>query len=597
MLLTAENVSLNFGTKQLLEDVSLYVNAGDKYGIIGINGTGKSTLLRVLAGRLAPDSGSVATDPNVRLSFLGQNPEMDPERTVMEQVMADHDPQARELAAHEARAMLYRLGIADTAQRVGTLSGGQRKRVALAAVLLSEADVLILDEPTNHLDSEMAQWLEQYLRHFSGGVVMVTHDRYFLENAANHITELDRGKLYHSEANYSRYLELKAQRAEYAEAAERRRQSILRVEYQWIMRGAQARRTKNKDRIARYEALKEQAAPETDETVRMAAASSRLGRKTIALEHVSKAFGEKQVIADFTYSVGREDRIGIIGPNGAGKSTLLNLMAGRLAPDSGGVETGATVKLGYFTQEGRELDLTQRVYDFIHETASTVVTREGALSAAQMMERFLFPTQLQAQPIGSLSGGERRRLYLLSILMTAPNILLLDEPTNDLDVTTLAILEDYLEDFPGAVLAVSHDRWFLDKLAEEIFEVCPGGEVRRSAGNWSDWQRRRREEQVRTAPAPEKKPAPAKVAEPKPQRLKFSYREQREYDTIEADIAALEEQRAALERDMEANASDYVRLQELLARQETLDAQLEEKMERWLYLSDLAERIAAQKGS
>lgn len=593
MLLSAEHISLNFGLKQLLEDVTLYLNEGDKIGIIGINGTGKSSLLRVLAGQQVPDQGAVSLDPNVQVCFLPQNPAMVEGATVLEQVFHDFSPDTRALLEYEAKAMLTRLGITDFTQPVDTLSGGQRKRVALAAVLLHPADVLILDEPTNHLDSDMVLWLEDHLRKFTGGLIMVTHDRYFLERVCNRITELSHCRIRHYEANYSKYLEQKTQQEEMDQAAQRKRQSILRVEYQWIMRGAQARRTKNKDRIARYEQLKAQAGPVSDGAVEMATLSSRLGRKTVELDHVTKAFGEHIVLQDFTYHIARDDRVGIVGRNGAGKSTLLNLIAGKLAPDSGTVDWGETVRLGYFSQEGRELDPRQRVYDFIHEIAGEVKTREGNFSATQMMEHFLFPTQLQGQPIGKLSGGERRRLYLLSILMAAPNILLLDEPTNDLDVTTLAILEEYLETFPGAVLAVSHDRYFLDKMAAQIFEVGEGGAVRRYSGNYSDYLAKRREE----TPAPKeerKKPAAGKPA--RQRKLKFTFKEQREYDTIEADIAALEARIAQREGEMLACGSDYGKLQDLTKDQQADQAALEEKMERWRYLTDLAERIAAQEG-
>ena len=593
MLLSAEHISLNFGLKQLLEDVTLYLHEGDKIGIIGINGTGKSSLLRVLAGQQVPDQGAVSLDPNVQVCFLPQNPAMVEGATVLEQVFHDFSPDTRALLEYEAKAMLTRLGITDFTQPVDTLSGGQRKRVALAAVLLHPADVLILDEPTNHLDSDMVLWLEDHLRKFTGGLIMVTHDRYFLERVCNRITELSHCRIRHYEANYSKYLEQKTQQEEMDQAAQRKRQSILRVEYQWIMRGAQARRTKNKDRIARYEQLKAQAGPVSDGAVEMATLSSRLGRKTVELDHVTKAFGEHIVLQDFTYHIARDDRVGIVGRNGAGKSTLLNLIAGKLAPDSGTVDWGETVRLGYFSQEGRELDPRQRVYDFIHEIAGEVKTREGNFSATQMMEHFLFPTQLQGQPIGKLSGGERRRLYLLSILMAAPNILLLDEPTNDLDVTTLAILEEYLETFPGAVLAVSHDRYFLDKMAAQIFEVGEGGAVRRYSGNYSDYLAKRREE----TPAPKeerKKPAAGKPA--RQRKLKFTFKEQREYDTIEADIAALEARIAQREGEMLACGSDYGKLQDLTKDQQADQAALEEKMERWLYLTDLAERIAAQEG-
>ena len=487
--------------------------------------------------------------------------------------------------------MLNRLGLPDFEQKVGTLSGGQRKRVALAAALLTPADILILDEPTNHLDSEMVAWLEDWLRRFKGGLIMVTHDRYFLERVVNHITELSRGKLYHYEANYSKYLELKEQRAEMAEASERKRQSILRVEREWIMRGCSARSNKSKERIARYEALRDQDAPETDDTVQLAAASSRLGKKIIELDDVTKAFDGRTVVNHFSYNLLRGDRIGIVGHNGAGKSTLLHLIAGELEPDSGSVSIGATVKIGHFSQEGRELDLNQRVYDFIHDIADEVKTDEGTFSANQMMERFLFPGDLQSVPIGRLSGGERRRLYLLSILMAAPNVLLLDEPTNDLDITTLSILEDYLQGFPGPILAVSHDRFFLDRLAESVFEVCPGGDIRRYTGNWSDWAAKRQAEE--RAAAPEKPKAPA-AERPRERKLKFSYKEQREFETIDEELAALEAQVAECQAAQERCGSDYVKLQELQAHQAELEQLLEEKTERWMYLNELKEKIDAQ---
>ena len=593
MLLSAEHLSINFGSRQLLDDVNFYLNEGDKVGVIGINGTGKSTFLKVLSGVTEPDGGTISRNPNVQVSLLPQNPAMEESATVLEQVFLHFPAEFRELNEYEAKAMLNRLGITDFAQKVGTLSGGQRKRVALAAALIHPADVLILDEPTNHLDSEMVAWLEDWLRRFKGGLVMVTHDRYFLERVVNHITELSRGKLYHYEANYSKYLELREQRQEMAEASERKRQSILRVEREWIMRGCRARTTKSKERIQRYEALLDQDAPETDEAVQMAAASSRLGKKIIELHDVSKSFDGRPIVSHFSYNLLRNDRIGIVGRNGAGKSTLLHLIAGELAPDSGTVEVGATVKIGHFSQEGRELDLQQRVYDFIHDIADEVKTDEGTFSANQMMERFLFPGDLQSVPIGRLSGGERRRLYLLSVLMEAPNVLLLDEPTNDLGVTTLSILEDYLQGFPGPILAVSHDRFFLDKLAESIFEVRGDGEIDRFTGNWSDWQAKRREAE---APAPKaEKPKPAQER-PRERKLKFSFKEQREFETIDDDLAQLEADIAACQAEQAACGSDYVKLQELQARQAELEAALEEKTERWVYLNELKEQIDAQNG-
>lgn len=585
MLLSAEHISINFGMKQLVDDVNFYLNEGDRIGIIGINGTGKSTLLKVLSGALAPDGGTVKRSPSATLSFLAQNPVMDDNATVLEQVFLHASDEYRQVNEYEAKTMLTKLGMTDFTQKVGTLSGGQRKRTALAAALMQPADILILDEPTNHLDAEMTQWLEERLRRFRGGLIMVTHDRYFLERVANHITELSRGKLYHYEANYSKYLELKAMREEMAEASERKRQSILRVEREWIMRGCKARSTKSKERIQRYEELLDKSAPEYDEKVQLAAASSRLGRKLIELDGVTKAYGGKTVIDGFSYKLNREDRIGIVGSNGAGKSTLLHLIAGEIAPDSGAVSIGSTVKIGHFSQEGRELDMNERVYDFIHEIASEIKTSDGTFSAAQMMERFLFPAALQSQPIGKLSGGERRRLYLLSVLMSAPNVLLLDEPTNDLDVMTLSILEDYLDTFPGPVIAVSHDRFLLDKLAEQIFEVRDG-KVLRYTGNWSDWQSKRRTE---TLPQTEK--VRKEQPRPKEKKLKFSFSEQREFDLIDGEIAELEERLAELEAGQEKYCSDYVKLSELHQRHDELNAALEYKMERWMYLNELKEKI------
>ena len=591
MLLSAEHLSINFGSRQLLSDVNFYLNEGDKIGIIGINGTGKSTFLKVLSGHLEADEGRITRNPNVQISYLSQNPVMDDNATVLEQVFLHFPAEFRELNEYEAKSMLTRLGFTDFSRKVGTLSGGQRKRVALVAALVHPADILVLDEPTNHLDSEMVAWLEEWLRSFRGGIVMVTHDRYFLERVVNHITELSRGKLYHYEANYSKYLELKAQRYEMAEASERKRQSILRTEREWIMRGCKARTTKSKDRIQRYEDLLNQDAPETDETIQLAAASSRLGRKTIELHGVSKSFDGRKVIDNFSYNLLRGDRIGIVGHNGAGKSTLLHMVAGELQPDCGHVEIGTTVKIGHFSQEGRELDLNQRVYDFIHDIAKEVRTGEGTFTAKQMMERFLFPSDLQSVPIGRLSGGERRRLYLLSVLMEAPNVLLLDEPTNDLDVMTLSILEDYLQTFSGPILTVSHDRFFLDKMADFIFEVRGDGQVLQYPGNWSDWAARHQEAQ---APIKVEKPKPTQER-PREKKLKFSFKEEREFATIDQDIADLEAEIEENQAAQGASGSDYVKLQQLQDEQARLEEQLEAKTERWMYLTELKEKIDARR--
>lgn len=590
MLLSAEHLSINFGSRQLLTDVNFYLNTGDKIGVIGINGTGKSTLIKVLSGLQEPDTGTIIRDMNTQISYLPQNPVMREDATVLEQVFLSCPEGAQEIKAYEAKAMLGRMGITEFDQKIGTLSGGQRKRVALTAALIRPADVLILDEPTNHLDIESVSWLEEWLKKFKGGLIMVTHDRYFLERVVNHITELSQGKLYHYEANYSRYLELKTEREEMAEASERKRQSILRTEREWILRGCRARTTKSKERVARYETLKDRSAPEHDDTVEMAAASSRLGKKTIELRDVSKAFNGKAVLSHFSYSVLRNDRIGIVGHNGVGKSTLLKILAGELRPDSGTVDIGKTVKIGHFSQEGRELNLEQSVYDFIHSIADEVKTDAGTFTANQMMERFLFPGDLQSQPIGKLSGGERRRLYLLSILMTAPNVLLLDEPTNDLDIMTLTILENYLQSFPGPIIAVSHDRWFLDKLANFIFEVRSGGQILRYTGNWSDWAEKREKN-----PERQKEKAKTQPSRPRERKLRFSYKEQLEFQSIDGELSALEGEISDCQTEMDHCGSDYIKLQELMDSQKKLQKKLDEKTDRWVYLNELKEKIDAQK--
>ncbi|MDD6238419.1 MAG: ABC-F family ATP-binding cassette domain-containing protein [Oscillospiraceae bacterium] len=594
MLLSAEHLSKNYGMKTLLEDASIYLEQGEKIGVIGINGTGKSTLLRLLSGTEAPDEGAVRRDPNVQVSYLRQNPEMNPNASILEQVFLGFPGDFRELKEFEAKTMLTKLGLTDYDQKIGTLSGGQRKRVALCTALIHPADVLLLDEPTNHLDAYMVEWLEQWLRNFRGGIIMVTHDRYFLERVCNRICQVERGKLYFYEANYSKYLELRQQRYDYAQAAERKRQTLLRREYQWIIRGPQARGTKAKDRIRRYAELKAQDTPETQGTVQTAAMSSRLGKKTIELVNVEKSYDGREILKPFSYLLGREDRIGVVGRNGAGKSTLLELIAGKIQPTAGEITWGETVKIGYFSQEGRELDLNQRPYDYIHEIAATVKTAEGTFSASQMLERFLFDGDLQYSTIGALSGGERRRLYLLGVLMSAPNVLLLDEPTNDLDIETLTILEDYLASFDGIVIAVSHDRYFLDKIATQIFEVSDSGEVLRYTGGYTDYLEKRRESAPEVKEKKEKKETPR---EPKPPKLRFSYKEQREYAVIEDEIAQLEEKIAQADADMAANATDYTALQRLTEEKEQLETALEEKMGRWMYLSELAEKIEAQKES
>ena len=600
MLLSAEHISKSYGTRTILDDVSLYLEPGQKLGVIGINGTGKSTLLRILAGAEEPDGGSVSRDPNVRLDYLPQQPDFDPASTVLEQTFAGLSPEARELAEHEAKTILTRLGVPMFDQPVGELSGGQRKRVALASALVSGCDVLILDEPTNHLDSEMVAWLEDYLRAFKGALVMVTHDRYFLERVTDRLVELERGRLYFYEGNYDEYLERKTRREEMTQASERKRQAILRRELQWVLQGPTARGTKSRERMERYEALKAQAGPAETARMEISALSSRLGKKTIELHGVGKSFDGRTVLEGFDLMLLRDDRIGVVGRNGSGKSTLLDLIAGRLQPDSGTVQRGETVRIGYFRQEVPPMDPDVRVIDYVKEIGNTIETSEGRVTASQLLEQFLFPPEEQWAPIGKLSGGEKRRLFLLSVLASAPNVLLLDEPTNDLDIQTLSILEDYLETFPGAVIAVSHDRYFLDKMARRIFLVEGDGGVREYVGSYTDFQtaRQAEERQARLSPAPAAPAEPKKGERPRgPGKLKFSYKEQREHETIEGEIAALEEQLAEVQAQQAAQATDYVALQALQARQGELEAALEEKMERWVYLSDLAERIAAQSGA
>ena len=594
MLLSAEQLTRTYGTRVLLDGVSFYVEPGDKVGIIGVNGCGKSTLLRLLAGAEEPDEGTVRPDPNVRLAYLPQNPVFPGEHTVLEQVLLGLDGEDRTLAEYEAKTILNQLGVPRFDQKVGELSGGERRRVALAAVLARPCDVLLLDEPTNHLDDRMVGWLEDYLRSWKGALVMVTHDRYFLERIVTKMVEVEGGRLYTYEGNYDKYLERKAARLESEKASERKRQAILRREYQWVMQGPTARGTKSRERLERYEALKARTGPAEKTSLELSARASRLGKKTVELAGVTKTFGERTVVRDFSCMLLRDDRIGIVGSNGSGKSTLLNLMAGTLAPDSGTVEVGETVRFGYFRQEVPDMDGDTRVIDYVKEIGNNIETAEGMLTASQLLEQFLFPAEVQWSPICKLSGGEKRRLYLLSVLAAAPNVLLLDEPTNDLDIQTLSILEDYLDTFPGAVIAVSHDRYFLDRVVRRVFAVEGDGAVRAYPGGYTEYlDAKRVEEKAKTPKTPASDKGKERPAAPK--KLKFSYKEQREFDTIDDDIAALEEQIAQVQAEQAAKATDYVALQELQEKQAQLEAALEEKMERWVYLNDLAEQIAAQE--
>ena len=586
MLLNMERVCKTYGDRWLMDDVTFYMKDGDRVGVVGVNGCGKSTFLKLAAGKESPDSGRVSYDPNVRLGYLPQDPPFDPENTVMEQVEAGLDPTAREIARYEAVEILTRLGITDTEQRMGALSGGQRKRVALAACLVHPADLLLLDEPTNHLDAEMIGWLEDYLQGFRGGILLVTHDRYFLERVADRTMEISFGKVYLYEGGYSAYLDGKARREEMDAASERKRQTTLRRELQWVLQGPCARGTKSRERLERYEKLKAAQPPQAEGSLEpIRAMSSRLGKKTVELCNVSKAFDGKWVLKDFSYLLQRDDRVGIVGGNGAGKSTLLNLIAGNLTPDSGTVTLGDTVKLGYFSQHAQELNPNMTALDYVKEQGDRIETPDGMMTASRLMEKFLFPGPLQHRLIGRLSGGEKRRLFLLGILASAPNVLLLDEPTNDLDIATMTVLESYLETFPGAIVAVSHDRYFLDRLCRRIFAVEPGGLVREYPGGYTDY--------LLTLEAPREKKEKAEPQQPrsKQKKLKFTFKEQREFETIDADIAALEEQLEENKRNQELFGADYEKLRQLMQEQQELEAALEAKTERWLYLTELAERI------
>ena len=593
MLLSAEQLYKSFGTRVLLDGASLYLERGDKVGVVGLNGAGKSTLLRLLSGAEEPDGGTVRLDPNVRLEYLPQNPVFPGEHTVLEQVVLGLSGDDRALAEYEGKMILSRLGVSRFDQPVGQLSGGERRRVALAAVLSRPCDVLVLDEPTNHLDSDMVLWLEDYLKKWKGALAMVTHDRYFLERIVTRIAEVEDGRLFFYEGNYDKYLSRKAERLEQEKAGERKRQALLRREYQWVMQGPTARGTKSRERLERYEALKAQAGPAEKSTLELSARSSRLGKKTIELRHVTKAFDGRTVLRDFDCMLLRDDRIGIVGANGSGKSTLLNLIAGDLIPDGGEIEVGETVRVGYFRQEVPDMDGDTRVIDYVKAIGNRIETPEGMLTASQLLEQFLFPAEEQWSPICKLSGGEKRRLYLLSVLAAAPNVLLLDEPTNDLDLQTLAALEDYLDSFPGAVVTVSHDRYFLDRVARRVFAVEGDGTVKGYPGGYTEYLEARRAAEAEKAPKPA---APEKKADRPagPKKLKFSYNEQREFETIDADIATLEAQLAQVQADQAAQATDYVALQALQEKQAELEAALEQKMDRWVYLNDLAERIANQ---
>ena len=613
-LVTIEHLTKSYTERLLFDDTSFSINEGEKIGLIGVNGTGKSTLLKIVAGLEDADSGSVVRGRSLYIRYLSQIPEFAEGDTVLESVMRENAGETHYSSADEmqatAKSMLNKLGIIEHDALTSTLSGGQRKRVALASVLMSTADLLILYEPTNHLDSGMADWLEEYLKAFRGALLMITHDRYFLDSVVGRIVELDKGKLYSYQANYEGFLALKAERMEMAEASERKRQTILRNEIAWMQRGARARSTKQKAHIQRYEELRDQKGPEYDRNVELESIASRLGRTTVEVKDLCKAYGDKVLMKDFTYIFLKNDRVGIIGPNGSGKSTLMKMLAGWVEPDSGTIQIGQTVKMGYFSQENEAMDESLKVIDYIKNVAEYVKTKDGSISASQMLERFLFPSGMQYTSIGRLSGGERRRLYLLRILMEAPNVILLDEPTNDLDIQTLTILEDYLDTFPGIVIAVSHDRYFLDRVVNRIFAFEGQGKVTQYEGGFTDyqiaWSARHPQETgeqkgVRAGDSDENGSGLPinrnnwKQAAGGEKKRKLSFKEQREWETIEADIAALEQSIGDLEQEIGKSATNYTRLNELMEEKSAREAQLEEKMERWMYLNELVEQIEAQK--
>lgn len=632
-ILSLENISKSYSERPLLDQTSFFLQEGDKVGIVGVNGTGKSTLLKIAAGLEEPDAGSRITASHAVIQYLPQMPEFPADMTIIEHVRAVMQKAVSWDMEGEVRAMLDRLEIWDLQQKIGELSGGQRKRLALAEVLLKPCDILILDEPTNHLDLWMAEWLENYLKGYRGSLIMVTHDRYFLDSVSNRIVEVDKGKIYNYDAGYSGFLELKQEREEMAQAAERKRQSLLRVELEWVRRGARARSTKQKAHLQRYENLKNQSGPVQDRQVEMDSVSSRMGNTTIEIRNLCKSYGDRTLIRDFSYIFLKHDRIGFVGHNGCGKTTLMKMLVGALQPDSGEILVGQTIKIGYYSQEvtfdpsrktgnkadAAYMDPEQRVIDYIRDTAEYVRTKDGLISASAMLERFLFPPEEQYSRIGKLSGGERRRLNLLRVLMEAPNVLILDEPTNDLDITTLTILEDYLDRFSGIVITVSHDRYFLDRVVRRIFAFEENGRLVQYEGGYTDYQRKAGEKalmdtgrdtgashragsgsggQITDADGHVLSGKAAYQAQKKQEKkLKFSYQEQREYDTIEEEIAALEEKMEQLDAEMAHHASDYPKLRELTEEKEKTEAALTQKMERWEYLEELAEKIAAQNTS
>lgn len=597
-IINIEHIRKVFGEKPIFDDASFGIQEGDKIGIVGINGTGKTTLLNMIAGMEHADEGQIIRQNHLKIAYLPQNPEF-PKGATIRSYIQDCEAEWR------VQSNLTKLGIAEYDVLLEHLSGGQRRKVALAKVLAAEFDVLLLDEPTNHLDEEMILWLEEYLRAYKGSLLMVTHDRYFLDQVTNKILEISHGKMYRYEGNYSKFLELKAEREEMELASERKRQSVLRMEMEWAKRGCRARSTKQRARLERLEALKNGAAPVKDQTVEMDSVETRMGKKTIELRHVSKRYGEKVILEDHSYVFLKNQKVGIIGPNGCGKSTFVKMLAGLEKPDQGVIEIGETIRMGYFAQEEQHMEDTQRVIDYVKDIGEYITTREGKISASQMLERFLFTPDMQYAPIGKLSGGEKRRLYLLGVLTQNINVLVLDEASNNLDIPTLTILEDYLNSFVGIVIAVSHDRYFLDNVADRILEFDGEGHLTQYEGGYTDYleakvgrKKKTASDDVNAQKTESGKRENAKDwKQNRPVKLKFTFREQREYETIDDEIMALEEKIAGLEREMMENATNSAKLSELMAEKETAEEELETKMERWVYLNDLAEKIEAQKGS
>ncbi len=631
-LINIEDLTKIYAERKLFDGASFSLQDGEKVGIIGVNGTGKTTLLRMIMGEEETDEGTVTTANHVVMRYLPQHPEFEPEKSSLECVLEGNvTDENRWSVESDAKAMMTRLGIKDFMQPAGQLSGGQRKRLALISVLLSPADILLLDEPTNHLDNDMADWLEDYLKKWRGALIMVTHDRYFLDSVCNRIVEIDKGKIYSYQANYSGYLELKTQRQEMETASERKRQSILRVELEWIQRGARARSTKQKARIQRYEELRDRENPAQDSQMELSSISTRMGKTTVELENICKAYGDRKLIEDFSYIFLKGDRVGFIGPNGCGKSTLMKIIAGIIPQDSGQVIIGQTVKMGYYAQEiaseknedENEIDLSymnpdQRVIDYVKDTAEYIQTVDGVISASVLLERFLFPPEKQYSPIGKLSGGEKKRLNLLRVLATSPNFILLDEPTNNLDIATLTILEDYLDRYEGIVVTVSHDRYFLDRTMKRIFAFEGDGKLKQYEGGYTDYVNRLAAEgrtPGETGLNQSAGAAGSTLGNSKNQesgengtvkadstatwkqkkKLKFSYKEQKEYETIEDDIAALEQKLEDLDNEMAENATNAAKLRELVEKKENAEKMLEEKMDRWEYLEELAAKIAGQQ--